>query len=153
MISAKISIAYFLLRITVRLVDRRIIYSVMVTTVATGIVFFFIAVFQCSPVSYFWDRDQTGKCIDIEVIVIIVYIYSAISAICDFTFGILPGFIVWKLNMSLRLKIAVIPILSLGCVYVFSLLSPALYRPVILEGITLSCTNYFSKNKVPVPPS
>ncbi|KAF2473765.1 uncharacterized protein BDR25DRAFT_341043 [Lindgomyces ingoldianus] len=116
MIGAKISIGLFLLRVTVNKMQRWIIYTVMGLTVLTGIVFFFVTLLQCRPVSYFWNKNQPGSCINIDVIIGLTYLYSAISAICDFTFGILPMFLVWNLNMSRNAKIALVPILSMACV-------------------------------------
>ncbi|KAF2873339.1 hypothetical protein BDV95DRAFT_338719 [Massariosphaeria phaeospora] len=116
MIAAKFSIALFLLRITVHRVHRYIIYANMALTGITGTVFFFVTLFQCLPVSYFWNKNQPGSCVNVYVIIGLTYLYSGISAICDFTFGILPVFLIWNLNMSRNSKIILIPILSMGCV-------------------------------------
>lgn len=117
MISAKISIGLFLLRVTVRPLHRKIILLVMGLTVLTGIVFFFVTLLQCMPISYFWDKKiEGGKCVNVYVIIGLTYLYSAISAICDFTFGILPIFMVWNLNMSKNAKLMLVPILSMACV-------------------------------------
>lgn len=118
MIASKISIGYFLLRITVRKRDIWIIYGVMAITVLTGIVFFFVTVFQCKPVYYFWDRSHEGTCIPMEVIIALTYLYSACSVVCDFTFALLPLALIWKLNMNKKSKIALIPIMAMACVYV-----------------------------------
>lgn len=120
MISAKISIGYFLLRLTVHRIHVWIIWTVMGLTVLTGAVFFFVTLFQCNPISYFWTQTigEKGTCIPVEVIMALTYLYGTISAICDFTFGILPIFLVWNLNMRKSLKIALIPILSMACMYV-----------------------------------
>ncbi|CAG5179638.1 uncharacterized protein ALTATR162_LOCUS9386 [Alternaria atra] len=118
MIGAKISIGLFLLRITPKKIHHWIIYTVMGLTVLTGIVFLFVTVFQCMPISYFWGQalGADGSCINIYVIIGLTYLYSVISAICDFTFGLLPIVLVWDLNMSKNSKIALIPILSMACV-------------------------------------
>lgn len=118
MIASKISIGYFLLRITVRKIDVWIIYGVMMITVCTGIVFFFVTLFQCNPISFFWNRDQPGKCVDVEVIIALTYLYSVFSVISDFTCAILPIFLVWKLNMGRKTKLALIPVMAMACVLV-----------------------------------
>jgi hypothetical protein len=124
MICVKISVGLFLLRITVSRVHRWIIYINMCLTALTGAVFFFVTLLQCHPISFFWDRSiKGGSCIDVEVIIGLTFLYSAISAICDFTFGILPIFLVWGLNMERKMKLMLIPLLSMACVYV-RLLSP-----------------------------
>jgi hypothetical protein len=116
MISAKISIGLFLLRVAVRPMHRKIILLVMSLTVLTGVVFFFVTLFQCSPISYFWFRMDGGTCVNVYVIIGLTYLYSAVSAICDFTFGLLPIFMVWNLNMARDAKLMLIPILSMACV-------------------------------------
>lgn len=116
MIFAKISIGLFLLRVTVSKIHRLIIFIVMGLTVLTGIVFFFVSLFQCTPISYFWDKNQDGFCVNVDVIIALTFLYSAVSAICDFTFGIQPIFLVWNLNMSRNSKAMLVPILSMACV-------------------------------------
>lgn len=117
MIAAKISVGLFLLRVTVQPIYRRIIYGVMCATVITGLVFFFISVLQCSPVTFFWTKfTGTGTCVNIDVIIGIAFAYSGVAAVCDFTFGLLPIFLVWNLNMAKNQKLMLIPILSMACV-------------------------------------
>ncbi|KAM0343927.1 hypothetical protein ACHAPU_007981 [Fusarium lateritium] len=116
MIASKISIGYLLLRITNRRLDVWIIYGVMAITVCTGIVFFFVTLFQCAPISFFWNKDQPGKCVKPEVIMALTYLYSVFSVISDFTCAILPMFLVAKLNMGRRTKLALIPIMAMACV-------------------------------------
>jgi hypothetical protein len=53
MILSKLSIGVFLLRVTVQRVHKWIIYFMMVITGFTGTVFFFVTVFQCTPISFF----------------------------------------------------------------------------------------------------
>jgi hypothetical protein len=53
MILSKISIGVFLLRVAVQKIHKWIIYAAMAITGFTGAVFFFVTVFQCTPISYF----------------------------------------------------------------------------------------------------
>lgn len=118
MIASKVSIGYFLLRITPRRLDVLIIWAVMIISVLTGVVFFFVTLFQCSPVSFFWNKDQNGSCINIDAIIALTYLYSVFNVICDFTFALLPVFLIMKLNMDRKTKIALIPIVLMACAYV-----------------------------------
>lgn len=114
---AKLSITISLLRITVSKMHSWILYSVMTLSVVGGLIFFFFTIFECSPVNYFWDRlTVDGKCLDTNLLLGIVYLYSAIAAFTDFTIGLLPIFIVWKLHMPRPSKIALAGILGLGCI-------------------------------------
>ncbi|KAH7323216.1 hypothetical protein B0I35DRAFT_450331 [Stachybotrys elegans] len=116
LVFSKISIGHFLLRITIRKLDIWTIHGVMLTTVVTGVVFFFVTLFQCSPVDFFWTRQGNGSCISNDVIIALTYLYSACSVICDFTFALLPIALIWRLNMDKRSKIALIPIMLMACV-------------------------------------
>ncbi|UKZ49109.1 hypothetical protein TrVGV298_003349 [Trichoderma virens] len=121
MIFSKASIGYFLLKIVIDRTQRIIIYAALSITVLWGAIFFLVTVLQCKPVSFFWTRllpgtPQPGTCLDIMIIEAITYVYSAFSIISDFTFAILPMFLVWKLQMERRMKIVLVPILSMGCI-------------------------------------
>jgi hypothetical protein len=116
MILSKASIACFLLRITPNRIHRWIICSALGISVCCGLAFFFVALFQCSPVEYFWTRTGPGSCISIEVIIDFVYTYSALSIVTDFTFTILPVWLVCRLQMDRNVKLALIPILSMACI-------------------------------------
>lgn len=116
MIFSKASIAVFLMRITPNRSHRLVIYCALGVSIFCGLVFFFVALFQCTPVSYFWTRTGPGSCISIDIIINVVYAYSALSIVTDFTFTLLPVYLVWNLQMDRRVKFALIPILSMGCV-------------------------------------
>lgn len=109
------------MRITVKRSHIWTLYTVMVLTVIAGLVFFFLMLLQCKPLSYFWTRtaldpEIEGYCISINIIIVMTYVYSAFAALCDFTVGILPIFLVSKLHMKREAKLAVIGILSMACV-------------------------------------
>jgi hypothetical protein len=52
MVTSKVSIGLFLLRVTIKPIHKWIIYAAMAVSVFTGGVFFFVTVFQCTPVRY-----------------------------------------------------------------------------------------------------
>ncbi|EUC27626.1 hypothetical protein COCCADRAFT_111214 [Bipolaris zeicola 26-R-13] len=117
MICSKMSIGFLLLRISIRKLHTWIIYAAMLVSVVAGSTFFFVCLFQCYPISYMWDRtSQQGKCIDNTVITALGYVYSIFSIISDFTFAIIPGFLVWHLQLKRRAKIALIPLITMGCI-------------------------------------
>lgn len=116
MLMAKLSIAWFLLRVTVRALHKWIIYVACLMTIASCLTFLFACAFQCWPVSYYWDKyTQTGTCINNEVVIALAYLFSVINIISDFTFALLPAWIVSHLNMKLKTKLALIVLMGLGC--------------------------------------
>lgn len=121
MICSKLSFAWFLLRITTAKIHSWIIYGASMVTVLAGIAFFFVTLFQCRPISYYWDKSQSGKCFEMGAVMVVAYLYSAFSVITDFTFAALPGFVIWSLHMAKRTKIALIILIAMGCMWVIPL--------------------------------
>ncbi|CAG7917657.1 unnamed protein product [Penicillium olsonii] len=124
-IFCKISICIFLMRICINKTHILLLYCVMALTVLAGLVFMFLMLLQCKPLSFFWTRlayhpvrniPGEGSCIDMEIIIAMTYVYSAFAAMCDFTVGILPIFVVHNLQMKKQTKMAVIGILSMACI-------------------------------------
>ncbi|KAL1902787.1 hypothetical protein Sste5346_000697 [Sporothrix stenoceras] len=117
-LSVRTSVAVFLLQIAVQRVHRRIIIGVMVAFWVVTAPLFFVALFQCQPVSYFWMQPfpdvPRGKCMDGSVMYIVSVIHSVISACCDWTLGIIPVFMLWKVQLSVRTKITLSILLSMG---------------------------------------
>ena len=114
----KASIAIFLLRICVTRTHRMIIYIATGVTELYSLFFFLLFILQCRPTSLFWlrvtDNPPAGSCLDATIVANVFYGYSAISCASDWTYSILPMFLVWKLQMSKRTKISVVAILAAG---------------------------------------
>ena len=112
----KASIAVMLLRLTISKAHMIVIYVTLVIAELYGAFFFFLFVLQCRPSSYFWTQYTGGEgtCVEATVVVDATYAYSAISCVGDWTFAILPFFMVWKLQMNPRTKIVVALILAVG---------------------------------------
>jgi hypothetical protein len=51
----RLSIAVFLIRICLKRAYKIIIYATMVMVTSFSIFYFFLVLFQCSPVSFFWN--------------------------------------------------------------------------------------------------
>jgi hypothetical protein len=99
----------------------------MAVSTAVGIFFLFFTIFQCRPVAYYWNRSSTeGRCLDINILLGIVYMYSGVAAACDFTIGSLPVFMIWSLQMDRGTKLVVSVILGLACMFVCPTSSPIL---------------------------
>ncbi|GLI76992.1 hypothetical protein PoHVEF18_005274 [Penicillium ochrochloron] len=116
---AKISIAVALLRLTVKKIHRIIIWSIIALTIAVSVMFWLVMLLDCRPISYFWDYadpSKSGTCMSTTSLVKVAYVYSCLTIVCDLTLGLLPIFLVWKLQMSHRTKIAVGGILSMGAI-------------------------------------
>ena len=117
MITSKFSIGWFLLRVATSRLHKWIIYIAMTTICLSGGTFFFVTLFQCEPIPYFWDKAISGgSCIYVEVIIGLGILYNVAAVISDLIFAILPGVIVWKLQLRKRSKMLLFPLLAMGCV-------------------------------------
>ncbi|KAL2005112.1 hypothetical protein VTN00DRAFT_2962 [Thermoascus crustaceus] len=111
----KVSIGLFLLRIAVKTPHVWILRLFMVGTVIFGMFYGFVVLFQCKPVDAWWTLERHG-CMDPIIIVNATYAASALNAVADWTFGTLPIFIVWGLNMNKRTKKIAVGVLSFAAI-------------------------------------
>jgi hypothetical protein len=117
MILSKLSIGWFLLRVATQKLHIWALYAAMIATCLSGAVFFFVAMFQCNPVPYFWDKTiEGGTCLSADVIIGLTVLFCVAGIFSDFTFAILPGFIVYHLQLNKRAKFLLFPLLAMGCV-------------------------------------
>ncbi|VBB79527.1 Putative protein of unknown function [Podospora comata] len=116
MILVKLSIGYFLLRVTITRLHKWIIYAAGAISCVSCLTFFFLAMFQCYPISFFWNKDQDGRCINMNILTALGILYSIFSVITDLTYALLPAWVVAQLNMDKKSKVAVIGLMGMGCV-------------------------------------
>lgn len=117
---AKLSLGFFILRLAAVIPLHRMV-TVFLTTIAVlvGIAYFFVTLLQCWPVDFFWTRMQgatNGKCISIDVIIGMSYLYGAVAAATDVGFGVLVGVLIWNLKVNRKTKILMAPLLGMACI-------------------------------------
>jgi hypothetical protein len=112
----KIAVGLFLLRITINPIHVWIIRIIMIVAAFLGTAYTLLVLFQCNPVSYWWDLDpnHNGRCLSANLVVIFTYAVSGLNSFADWTFGILPIFIVKDLQMKKRAKVVVSGIIGLA---------------------------------------
>jgi hypothetical protein len=83
-----------------------------------GSIYLFLAIFQCTPIKAWWIRKHSplsrdyGNCFSNDIVVGVTFASSALNSIADWTFGLLPFFIVKDLHMPKRSKKLVAGILA-----------------------------------------
>ncbi|KAI5196430.1 hypothetical protein AUEXF2481DRAFT_6038 [Aureobasidium subglaciale EXF-2481] len=114
----KVSIGLFFLRIANNKWHVRIIKLIMYCSGVLGITYFCIVLFQCKPISFWWDLDPNhhGHCLSASVMADTSYVVSALNSVADWVFGILPIFIVKDLQMHRHQKAVVAVILGFAAV-------------------------------------
>ncbi|KAF7194093.1 hypothetical protein HII31_04614 [Pseudocercospora fuligena] len=115
MILFKISLGIFYLRIVIRSWQRYAVYTAVILNTIYGTFMFFIALFNCGDPSRYLENEIAQVCLDKSAIYSIQLAGCIINAITDWTFAILPIFVLTKATMPLPAKISAGFILLLGC--------------------------------------
>lgn len=104
-------------------------------TILFGIVYFFLVLFQCTPISEFWvNHPASGKCIAKGPTLGLTYSLAAVNAMADWVLGILPFFIVRGMNMDFKTKMSVIAILAFAAVGSTGTIVRMFYLHTLLDG-------------------
>ncbi|KAI1828711.1 hypothetical protein F4861DRAFT_488910 [Xylaria intraflava] len=139
----RLSIVLFLMRIFRVSGARPFIITILVLNVAISITYVFCIVFQCTPVSYFWngwDGEHHGFCINQWAI----FLSSGIIATSlDAVFILLPVHWVLKLQFSTAKKLTTLGMFSLGVLVIITSIMRiiALYKFTHSTDITLNLPN------------
>ncbi|KAI4908371.1 hypothetical protein J4E90_008996 [Alternaria incomplexa] len=113
----KFAIGYFYLRVAIERWHIWAIRILMLGTVLCGLVYFFLVLLQCIPISDFWNvHPASDRCIHNGPTLGITYALAAINAMADWAFGLLPFFIVWGLEMRTKTKLLVAGILAFAAI-------------------------------------
>ncbi|TEA14506.1 Satratoxin biosynthesis SC1 cluster protein 4 [Colletotrichum sidae] len=128
----KASILFMYLRIF-HLPDEKIRIVLWITqgvNLANGLIFIFLGLFQCTPVSLvwtFWTGEATGKCLPIAKLGLA---HVCINIGLDVWMLILPATQIFRMNMAKRKKFAVMFMFGLG---LFLTIVSIIRIPAILE--------------------
>jgi hypothetical protein len=81
----------------------------LIGSIATGIAL----LTWCKPVAANWDPTK-GTCKSRETLSRWTYFISSVSIITDWSCAILPAFMLWSIQLRMRVKVSLIIVLSLG---------------------------------------
>ncbi|KAF2710766.1 hypothetical protein K504DRAFT_335315, partial [Pleomassaria siparia CBS 279.74] len=111
----KLSVAFFLLRIIHRANYRRFLYVMIALLTPLTFAWAGTFIFQCIPVSAAWDPNVSqSRCMSHVVYRNVGLAHSAINAMTDLVIAILLIPMVWTLRISLRTRVSLMVVLSLG---------------------------------------
>ncbi|KAH8725008.1 hypothetical protein GQ44DRAFT_739818 [Phaeosphaeriaceae sp. PMI808] len=113
----KFAIGYFYLRVAIQRWHIWSIRLLMMGTVLLGLIYLFLVMLQCIPISEFWiNHPASNKCLSKGPTIGITYTLAAVNAAADWAFGILPFFIVWGSEMKFKTKMLVAGILAFAAI-------------------------------------
>lgn len=119
----KISICLFLLRIPVERYLIRPIQGAIVFLIVTNIVLTLVWIFQCNPIARAWNTQTPGHCLSNGQLQRVIISQAIISIISDFLLALFPIVLLWKVQISSRIKAGLCTLMALGLMYdSFSLL-------------------------------
>ena len=110
----KISICFFLLRIPVEKHLIRPIQGAIVFLVVTNIILTLLWIFQCNPIASTWDKQIPGRCFTDAQLQRIIMAQALIAIISDFGLALFPIVLLWKVQISLRIKAGLCSLMGLG---------------------------------------
>ena len=113
----KTSVALVLYRIAaqsdqVRLIRRLLVYSIAAVA-ASALAVLVGTCLQCRPLSVSWGVGE-GACADPAKMTMLGYFWSTIDILSAWTYAVLPIVMLWRLNMSFRMKALSSTLLGLG---------------------------------------
>ena len=126
MILLKIAVGLFLLRFATSRKQTWFLYACTSSCVVVGLFYWFLILFQCRPVSYWWNLDTGahGECISIEFLLDSSYVAAGLNVWSDLTFAVIPMIMVYSTKMNTRTMWSVIFAIFLGTMYVTCVPSP-----------------------------
>ncbi|KAH6983342.1 hypothetical protein BKA56DRAFT_615325 [Ilyonectria sp. MPI-CAGE-AT-0026] len=93
---------------------QKVLWGTIIFNALYGIVFCFLAAFQCTPVSFFWngwDGEHAGKCLNITAI---GWANASVSVALDLWMLAIPLWCVRSLNMNWKKKFGVVAMFIVG---------------------------------------
>lgn len=113
----KISLSIFFLRILNKKWQRNLILGATITYVAFASIYWFIDLFHCGDPSKYFIHQVENKCLNFATVVgPLTYTHSALNAVTDWIYALVPVFVVWQSQMAARARATVSIILIFGVV-------------------------------------
>jgi hypothetical protein len=112
----RLSVGLLLIRISQTRAHKITIWIITGLMLATSISFFFVTMFQCRPISYFWNWSPTavGKCGRHTVLANVGYAHMTVSFIADWTLGLLPIWLLRDVPIDGKTKAGIAVLLGFG---------------------------------------
>ncbi|KAH8881710.1 hypothetical protein GQ53DRAFT_471213 [Thozetella sp. PMI_491] len=109
----RMSLMVFYLRIFPGLLFRRMVQCIMISGAIQTVLFFFLIIFQCTPVQFAWDKatPTPGKCLDMNAL---AYAGAIVALLYDLVNLVLPVNELRKLQISTPKKVGIMVMFALG---------------------------------------
>lgn len=112
----KVSICLFLLRIPVETHLIRPLQGMIAGLIVSNMALTIVWIVQCRPLAAAWNSNIQGHCFTQGQLQRIIISQALISIISDIILAIFPIFILWKVQISVRVKAGMCTLMSLGLI-------------------------------------
>lgn len=110
----KISIGLFLLRLKQTTKFKIAVWGVLAPLCITTLILCFVVGLQCIPLRALWTPTIKGHCISSETPLKVSYVQSGFAILADLFLTVSPIVILWKVQISLKKKVGICGLMSLG---------------------------------------
>lgn len=110
----QLSFLAFYLRIFPSKGFRRLVFCLIGLSIGFGISNTFTMIFQCTPVSYFWNGwsgEYQGYCVDINAY---AWYKAAMQIVIDLTIIALPIWPLWHVSLNIKKKVQLLLMFCTG---------------------------------------
>ncbi|KAJ4345497.1 uncharacterized protein N0V89_011629 [Didymosphaeria variabile] len=111
----KLSLLFFFLRIFPAKSIRRLLWGTIAFNICFGIAFILAAIFQCQPISHYWEKwdgeHLNGKCVNVNAL---GWANAVISIALDIWMLVLPLWQVCQLKLAWKKKVSVAMMFFVG---------------------------------------
>lgn len=110
--------ALFLLRICTKSRHKWILAACLVVVIVTSLVYLCATLFQCLPVTYYWQRfeleERAGHCSTARLVPNTAIVLSIVAAISDWLIALIPAVILSGTRIPRSSKILATGLMSIG---------------------------------------
>ncbi|PWY73406.1 hypothetical protein BO83DRAFT_398825 [Aspergillus eucalypticola CBS 122712] len=110
----KLSLLWFYLRLETRRFMLWLVYSVIFIVLGVSISSFFVDTISCIPPSKFWNSAKSGHCMSTASQQKFYEVNGILVIVMDILIWAVPIPMLWRVRISLRKKIAVLGVFSVG---------------------------------------
>ncbi|KAI1385399.1 uncharacterized protein F4822DRAFT_432250 [Hypoxylon trugodes] len=110
----KVSVGFFLIRISPSVYYKRILQGVMTFLIAYTFVCFMTLMLQCKNLAILWDSRVETTCWSQSTLQGLSYANSTVNIVTDIFFALLPIPMLWNVKINARTKASLICVLGLG---------------------------------------
>ncbi|PGH27027.1 hypothetical protein AJ80_01212 [Polytolypa hystricis UAMH7299] len=115
--TGKISIVIFLMRLMGQAATQPrkwFLYILTVLSIILNVMCIVVLMGFCIPAERIWNQSVPGKCMSLQLQLVIGLIQASYNAFTDLALAIFPAFIYWTVQLPIKMKIGVLSVMSAG---------------------------------------